>query len=496
MVYVCLFPKNGAYKAIMCQKDTKKEENIMFSKIGETTFFQYSKNTEVLNAMKLSKTIKRIVALGTGATMLGATVLGAMAASDLSMYPSPMFIKDGKFNGLIVIGADAATQDMLGAMDIISSLQAVAVSGSATGVKVETVGDVYQFAKSSDALNLGESISDIRSKIYKTQLPIVLADGTLTTAEGQKYDYEQEIAIGLGHDLQFMADKDYANEKAVIAMKIPRNDPVLNYTLDFSKDAKSTVTGDDLVDFEDRQIEMLGEVFDIVSTANDTLELDLMRGALKPTMEEGETQTFTINGKQYEVTVLIVDDTNSKVKFKVNGEVTDSMIEGNVYELSDGTLIGLREVLPNEAGDVTQDMVEFYLGAKKIVLADGSELEIDNEDVSNVDVLITEGTCTATTTEIDKIQLMWDADDDLFVTADNNEVVMPGLESIKLYMDGFYAGKEELIKVYPSGDDTIELEAPLTDYDIKLDLLYTAADDDLWDVLGGAADKKTNYEYM
>lgn len=468
----------------------------MFSKIGETTFFQYSKNTEVLNAMKLSKTIKRIVALGTGATMLGATVLGAMAASDLSMYPSPMFIKDGKFNGLIVIGADAATQDMLGAMDIISSLQAVAVSGSATGVKVETVGDVYQFAKSSDALNLGESISDIRSKIYKTQLPIVLADGTLTTAEGQKYDYEQEIAIGLGHDLQFMADKDYANEKAVIAMKIPRNDPVLNYTLDFSKDAKSTVTGDDLVDFEDRQIEMLGEVFDIVSTANDTLELDLMRGALKPTMEEGETQTFTINGKQYEVTVLIVDDTNSKVKFKVNGEVTDSMIEGNVYELSDGTLIGLREVLPNEAGDVTQDMVEFYLGAKKIVLADGSELEIDNEDVSNVDVLITEGTCTATTTEIDKIQLMWDADDDLFVTADNNEVVMPGLESIKLYMDGFYAGKEELIKVYPSGDDTIELEAPLTDYDIKLDLLYTAADDDLWDVLGGAADKKTNYEYM
>ena len=45
--------------------------------------------------------------------MLGATVLGAMAA-DLSEYPSPMYIKDGKFDGLIVIGADADTQDMLG----------------------------------------------------------------------------------------------------------------------------------------------------------------------------------------------------------------------------------------------------------------------------------------------------------------------------------------------------------------------------------------------
>ena len=46
--------------------------------------------------MRFQKTIKRMIALGTGATMVGATIMGAMAA-DLSSYPSP-FIKDCKLN--------------------------------------------------------------------------------------------------------------------------------------------------------------------------------------------------------------------------------------------------------------------------------------------------------------------------------------------------------------------------------------------------------------
>ena len=340
-------------------------------------FSKYRTNTEVLQPMKLSKTIKRIAAVGAGATMLGATVLGAMAAY-LSEYPKPMFIKDGKFDGLIVIGADADTQDMLGAMDIISSLQAVAVGASGTtSATVETVGDVYQFARASNKLNIGESMNDIRSTIDKAQLPIVLADGSLTTAKGSKYEYEQEIKIpSTSSAMTFFTDKDYENEKPVVGIKISRNSDVLSYNLTFNKNAESSVGSstssdpDGLIDLDDRQIEILGEKYDIIDTDNSTanLKLDLMKGALKPTLEEGETGTYKINGKDYEVTALIIDDTNDKVKFKVNGEVTDSMVAGDVYKTCDGTLIGVREILPNEAGDVTQDMVEFYLGANKIVL--------------------------------------------------------------------------------------------------------------------------------
>ncbi|MBD3355283.1 hypothetical protein GF361_04835, partial [Candidatus Woesearchaeota archaeon] len=73
------------------------------------------------------KTIKKIVALATGATMLGATMMGAMAA-DLADYPAP-FVEGCSFSGALVIGEDAATSDVAGAVDIASSL---AVSGTTT----------------------------------------------------------------------------------------------------------------------------------------------------------------------------------------------------------------------------------------------------------------------------------------------------------------------------------------------------------------------------
>ena len=63
-----------------------------------------------------------MIALGIGASMLGATVLGAMAA-DLSDYPSPLFINGGEFQGSIVLGDNAIAADTLGAIDIATGLQ-------------------------------------------------------------------------------------------------------------------------------------------------------------------------------------------------------------------------------------------------------------------------------------------------------------------------------------------------------------------------------------
>ena len=79
--------------------------------------------------MRFQKTIKRMIALGTGAIMLGSSV---MAAADLGNYPAP-FIKDGKFNGVLIVGNKAAAEDVIGISDIISSLQFAATKKVATG---------------------------------------------------------------------------------------------------------------------------------------------------------------------------------------------------------------------------------------------------------------------------------------------------------------------------------------------------------------------------
>ena len=56
--------------------------------------------------MKVKKAIRAIAALGAGISMVGATIMGAMAAN-LSQYPAP-FVQNGVFDGLIEVG-DGAT---------------------------------------------------------------------------------------------------------------------------------------------------------------------------------------------------------------------------------------------------------------------------------------------------------------------------------------------------------------------------------------------------
>ena len=73
--------------------------------------------------MNAKKAIKKVVALGVGVSMLGATLLGATASPyDLSEYPAP-FVMDGMFNGLMVVGDDAAPADIIGVTDVAMSLQ-------------------------------------------------------------------------------------------------------------------------------------------------------------------------------------------------------------------------------------------------------------------------------------------------------------------------------------------------------------------------------------
>ena len=65
--------------------------------------------------MEVKKAIKRVIALGAGATLVGTTIMGAMAAS-LADYPSP-FVMDGKFDGMIVVGDQAKAEDALPHID-------------------------------------------------------------------------------------------------------------------------------------------------------------------------------------------------------------------------------------------------------------------------------------------------------------------------------------------------------------------------------------------
>ena len=84
----------------------------------------------------MKKVIKKIVALGIGASMVGATILGASAAN-LNAYPAP-FIQSGKFSGTLVVGDNAAAEDVVGVSDIAMSLQYSASVKTGSGSSATT----------------------------------------------------------------------------------------------------------------------------------------------------------------------------------------------------------------------------------------------------------------------------------------------------------------------------------------------------------------------
>jgi hypothetical protein len=152
------------------------------------------KNTEVFENMNVKKAIKKVVALAAGATIVGATLAGAMAT--LEEYPAP-FVSDGVWaDSVIVIGQSAATTDVIGAIEIAASLQAAAVTE--TEIDIEgtvdvTIDEGKKIEKSGNKFNYGDDAEDIQAVFDDVDLPDLLADG-----EFEKEDYTQTLTLSTG----------------------------------------------------------------------------------------------------------------------------------------------------------------------------------------------------------------------------------------------------------------------------------------------------------
>ncbi|MBD3313065.1 S-layer protein, partial [Candidatus Woesearchaeota archaeon] len=162
--------------------------------------------------MKVRKAIKAIAALGAGISMVGATIMGAMA-QDLSEYPAP-FVQNGGFDGLIVVGDQAAAEDIVGAIDIGISLQyAVRQQASVSaGAAAVTISEGKKIDKTGNHLNYGDNLSDIIEVLDDEDLPVILADGRYQDSEGETSNdetYEQTLRLyDDGGKLVFAADDD------------------------------------------------------------------------------------------------------------------------------------------------------------------------------------------------------------------------------------------------------------------------------------------------
>ncbi len=286
--------------------------------------------------MKLKKAVRKIVALGTGVTMLGATLFGATAA-DLGNYPSPMFIKDGQFSGNIVVGESAKAADVIGAVDIATSLQAAAVkkvpiSGGSSGTTVVSDGEV------EDEIYVGED-RFASGATYDDGDISVLRDSSVRYA-GTTENFEEKIMIDseaftavTGED-----DEDYETD---VHLKTEKH--AISYVLDF----------DDPVEWDDEEtldLEVLGEDFTITEVKDsDTVTLSATK---EEWLSSGEEIEVTVDGQEYTIKNAGVYGDN------------DAMVDVNGVQ-----------VLMNDGGDSDGDVEDF----------DYDNFELELENVANDD---------------------------------------------------------------------------------------------------------------
>jgi len=392
--------------------------------------------------MRFGKTIKKAIALGTGLTMLS----GAMAAADLSNYPAP-FIADGKFTGVMVVGDKAAAEDVIGVSDIAISLQFSATTAAGTATSSTSVeGDAWLVGTSTKNLELSElhreTLRNITTFIGKDELD-ALADGEVSNTKATSPYHQYLDMLGPGGENQDTGYVVYAEDENDVTdtfLYFKSGNEIGKYKIEFTTSFESdvddstgsaTTTGTYLTDMEDVDIVMFGKTYTIVTarktsaTTNggDNIKLTLMGGAVKDTLLEGETKTYSVEGTDYETTLDFVSST--QCKFTIGGEATRLLKDGDTDKLSDETEIGVSEILYQDyAGGIHS--ATFYLGAQKMELKDtqvedgngkavhSNNLKIGDNTIDDAYVVI-EGSNDNSTFKIDSMIINMSADDDYFV---------------------------------------------------------------------------------
>jgi hypothetical protein len=441
------------------------------------------KHWRCLVQMEIKKTIKNITALGIGASMVGATLFGAMAA-DLAQYPN-QYVQDGKFAGILVVGDKAAAEDVIGVSDIAVSLQFAATKpAEGSGSSESATGDVWKIGTSTKILEISETRADSAGSVRENIRNITtfiddseldaLASGTITNGKGDapynQYLYllgpgaaktiESGYVVYAEDDQDVTADFLYFKSGSEIGRYLLEFTTALESDVDDSTGSQTT-TGDYLTDYEDVDLNFFGQTNTIVqarrnSAKNSNIKLILMGGAVKDTLNEGSTKTYTIDGVDYEVTLSFVD--SNSAKFTINGESTRDLLDGETDKLNDGTTVGVSEILYQDyAGGVHN--AEFFLGAQKMELKDtniseasgaaasSNALKIGDDTIDDAFVII-EGSDDDSTYKIDRISINMTADDDFYIPAGGKLSENPDLDEPEVLFtnnwDIEYRGLSEL----------------------------------------------------
>ncbi len=240
----------------------------------------------------------------------------------------------------------------------------------------------YLVQKSTNHLEFNESITELQSVVTKTNLGS-LKDGKLTNEYGD-HTYTNSIYLPSKGRMQFTSNPDENGQPAKTYFSITKSQRVFKYLIQFSPALKTDHNTDlnRLEDIEGKTLRIGEKDFTILRAshpARGNVTLKLVNSAISDTLEEGAAKTYTINGKDYDVTLDFVG--SSTAKFTVNDETTTSLSEGDIFKFKDDTEISIVDILAQQFGGGVRK-VQFTLGTGSITIVDNNTWVDNNSSVT------------------------------------------------------------------------------------------------------------------
>jgi hypothetical protein len=388
--------------------------------------------------MKVKQAIKKVFALAAGAGIVGATLASAMAA-DLSTYPQP-FVQGGVWSdSVIVIGEKAMPSDVMGAIEIAASLQAAAVSVTPVvvdGVTETTIDKGVEIKKSGDKLNYGEILSDVQaSALTDSDLPDILKTEEYNENRGEtnnRVEYEQTLEFGDDDNsgLFSFTRPDEMDSGDYLFME--DGDLLYTYKIIFDNDVEYEEASDE---FEGSKLMMQGNEYTVTKarfTGGALSELTLLAG--DQTKWLTQDQPYTLG--DHTVMVFNVDEGADKCGIEVDGNV--KWIDVGATEIVGGLSVGVLDAIAVRSKDYDQDTCELTFGSMEIILKDGYEVKVNNEDIEGA--IVTFDSAAGTWSEM---WVSFTPNEDLYLKA-GQAWTDPVFGNFKVEFGGINAATEEL----------------------------------------------------
>ena len=402
--------------------------------------------------------MQKVTALLTAVLALSLVMASGLAYT-LGDYPS-FCVSDHNLNCYIVVGADAKPEDVASAIDLGLRLAGESYEEvSTTGGVTTAVSGGVDLSTVSTKLYYGSSITAAKDTLTSSDLPSVLASGSVVGDSGTEYKYNQYIILGSTPTIAYgVSGTSLSTATPYIDLGSTSKSAVFyNDTILFTKPLN--VSGSDV---DGKVITLFGKEYTLGSGSElSTTQLTLYGGGEEVTIRTGEEpKTVTIGGVEHTISLTGVTS-GGTASIVIDGTSKD-VTQGS-YVTIGGTNVYVKYVHAYTAPQYTGDVV-LRIGAGKVVLKNNDYVRTGTTEETikgtNVEISSSGGKITKIVISVFKP----DATNDI-VTKDN-PFYDPVFGTFKVDFEGFSpaldAETRDIITLGTSGDNTATLT--FTDY--------------------------------